>query len=143
MVKKVKIVVKVNLKAGEATPAPPLGPVLGQHGVAIMEFVKQYNDRTKDLKGQVAPAVITIYEDRSFDFVIKKAPVSALIKKALNLEKGSGTPGREPVATLTPAQIEAIAKEKLDDLNTTDLEAAKKIVAGTARSMGVKTEPLK
>ncbi len=140
MAKKVKVVIKVNLKAAEATPAPPLGPALGQHGVAIMEFVKQYNDKTKDMKGDVVPAVITIYEDRSFEFVIKKAPVSAMIKKELGLEKASGTAGREVVATLTSAQVEKIAKEKLDDLNTTNLESAKKIVAGTARSMGIKTE---
>jgi len=140
MAKKVKTVIKVNLPGGEATPAPPLGPALGQHGVAIMEFVREYNDRTKDMKGNTVPAVITIYEDRSFTFVIKKAPVAAMIKKALNLEKGSGTAGRETVATLTKAQVETIAKEKLADLNTTDLEAAKKIVEGTARSMGVKNE---
>lgn len=140
MAKKIKVVIKVNLKAAEATPAPPLGPALGQHGVAIMEFVRQYNEKTKDMKGNVVPAVITIYEDRSFDFVIKKAPVSAMIKKALNLEKASGTAGRETIATLTKAQVEEIAKEKLGDLNTTDLEAAKRIVAGTARSMGIKTE---
>lgn len=140
MAKKIKTTIKVNLPAGEATPAPPLGPALGQHGVAIMEFVKAYNNRTKEMKGNVVPAVITIYEDRTFAFVIKKAPVAAMIKKALSLEKGSGTAGRETVATLTKAQVEAIAKEKLDDLNTADLEAAKKIVAGTARSMGIKTE---
>ncbi len=140
MAKKVKVVIKVNLPAAEATPAPPLGPALGQHGVAIMEFVRQYNDKTKDMKGNVVPAVITIYEDRSFTFVTKKAPVSAMIKKELGLEKASGTAGREPIATLTSAQVEKIAKEKLDDLNTTNLEAAKKIVAGTARSMGIKTE---
>lgn len=140
MAKKVKVIIKVNLKAAEATPAPPLGPALGQHGVAIMEFVKQYNDKTKDMKGDVVPAVITIYEDRSFDFVIKKAPVSAMIKKELGLEKASGTAGRETIATLTKIQVEKIAKEKLDDLNTTDLESAKRTVAGTARSMGIKTE---
>ena len=140
MAKKIKVVIKVNLKAGEATPAPPLGPALGQHGVAIMEFVRQYNDKTKDMKGDVVPAVITIYEDRSFTFVIKKAPVSAMIKKELGLEKASGTAGRETIATLSSAQVEKIAKEKLDDLNTTDLEAAKRIVTGTARSMGIKTE---
>ena len=140
MAKKVKVVVKVNLKAAEATPAPPLGPALGQHGVAIMEFVRQYNEKTKDMKGNVVPAVITIYEDRSFDFVIKKAPVSAMIKKVLGLEKASGTAGRETIATLTKAQVEEIAKEKLGDLNTTDLEAAKKIVMGTARSMGISVD---
>src|SRR3989344_5068634 len=133
MAKKVKVVLKLNLKAGEATPAPPVGTALGQHGVAIMDFVKNYNDRTKDMKGQVAPALITIYEDRTLDFVIKKAPVSEMIKKALGLEKGSGTTPREMVGTLTKAQVEDIAKEKLDDLNSLDLDAAKKIVAGTAR----------
>ena len=138
--KKVLTTIKVNLKAAEASPAPPLGPALGQHGVAIMDFVKQYNDRTKDLKGQVAPAVITIYEDRSFTFEIKKAPVSALIKKELGLDKGSGTTPREIVGTLKKSQIENIAQEKMDDLNTQDLEAAKNIVAGTAKSMGVKVK---
>ncbi|QLG69272.1 MAG: LSU ribosomal protein L11p (L12e) [Candidatus Woesebacteria bacterium] len=140
MAKKVKVVIKVNLKAGEATPAPPLGPALGQHGVAIMDFVKAYNDRTKDMKGQVVPAVITIYEDRSFDFELRKAPVSEMIKKELGLDKGSGQALRETIGTLTKDQLEKIAKEKMDDLNTDDLEAAKKIVAGTARSMGVKVE---
>ncbi|MFC1626023.1 50S ribosomal protein L11 [Patescibacteria group bacterium] len=140
MAKKVKTVIKVNLQAGEATPAPPLGPALGQHGVAIMDFVKAYNDKTKDMKGNVVPAVITIYEDRSFDFVIKKAPVSDMIKKALGLEKGSGTTPRDIVGSLNRKQLEDIAKEKMDDLNTRDLEAAVKIVEGTARSMGVKTD---
>jgi len=140
MAKKIKVVLKLNLKAGEATPAPPVGTALGQHGVAIMDFVKAYNDRTKNLKGQVAPAVITIYEDRTLDFVIKKAPVSEMIKKAIGLEKGSGTTPREIVGTLTKAQVENIAKDKMDDLNALDLEGAKKIVEGTARSMGVKVE---
>lgn len=140
MAKKVKVVLKLNLKAGEATPAPPVGTALGQHGVAIMDFVKAYNDRTKDMKGQVAPAVITIYEDRTLDFVIKKAPVSEMIKKALSLEKGSGTTPREIVGTLSKAQVTEIAKEKMDDLNALDLAGAEKIVEGTARSMGVKTE---
>jgi len=136
----IKTVIKVNLKAGEATPAPPLGPALGQHGVAIMDFVKEYNDRTKDMKGEVVPAVITIYEDRSFDFEIKKAPVSEMIKKVLGIEKGSGTTPREIAGTLSKSQVEAIAKDKLADLNTEDLESAIKVVAGTARSMGVKVE---
>jgi large subunit ribosomal protein L11 len=136
----VKTIIKVNLPGGEATPAPPLGPALGQHGVAIMDFVKAYNDKTKDLKGQVVPAVITIYEDRSFYFEIKKAPVADMIKKALKLEKGSGTPPRDIVGTLTKAQIEEIAKEKMDDLNTENINAAVQIVRGTARSMGVKVE---
>ncbi len=138
MAKKIKTVIKLNLPGGEATPAAPLGPALGQHGVAIMDFVKAYNEKTANLKGQVIPAVITIYEDRSFDFEIKKAPTSEMIKKELGLEKGSGTPPREIVGELTPAQVEKIAKEKMDDLNTKDLESAKKIVEGTARSMGVR-----
>lgn len=140
MAKKIKIVVKVLLKAAEATPAPPLGPVLGQHGVAIMDFVKQYNDRTKDMKGEVVPAVITIYEDRSFDFEIRKAPVADMIKKELGLPKGSGTTPKEIVGTLSKSQVEKIAKDKMADLNTEDIDAAKKIVEGTARSMGVKIE---
>ena len=140
MAKTIKIVIKVNLKAGEATPAPPLGPALGQHGVAIMDFVKAYNDKTSSMKGEVVPAVVTIYEDRSFDFEIKKAPVADMIKKELGLEKGSGTTPRAIVGTLSGAQIDKIAQDKMADLNCDSLEAAKKIVAGTARSMGVKTE---
>jgi large subunit ribosomal protein L11 len=138
--KKVLTTIKVNLKAGEATPAPPLGPILGQHGVAIMDFVKAYNDRTSDKKGQVVPAVITIYEDRSFAFELKLAPVSEFIKKALKIQKGSGETPKTMVGTLTHAQVEEIAKEKLPDLNTDNIEAAMKIVEGTARSMGVKVE---
>jgi large subunit ribosomal protein L11 len=140
MAKQVKTVVKVALKAGEATPAPPLGPILGQHGLPIMDFVKQYNDRTSDMKGNVVPVVITIYEDRTFDFVLKKAPVADMIKKKLGLDKGSGHAPRDTVGTLTMAQAEEIAKDKMDDLNTTDVDAAVKIVAGTARSMGVKVD---
>jgi len=138
--KKIKTVVKINLKAAEATPAPPVGTALGQHGVAIMDFVKAYNEKTSEMKGEVVPAVITIYEDRTFTFEIKKAPVSSMIKKELGLEKGSGATPREIAGTLTKSQVEKIAKDKMDDLNTTDLEAAKKIVAGTARSMGVTIE---
>jgi large subunit ribosomal protein L11 len=140
MAKKIKVQLKLNLKAGEATPAPPLGPALGQHGVAIMDFVKAYNEKTAEMKGQVVPAVITIYEDRSFDFEIKKAPVAEMIKKELAIEKGSGKAPREIAGTLTQAQVEKIAKEKMVDLNTEDLSAAKRIVAGTAKSMGVKVE---
>jgi len=139
MAKKVKIILKLNIPAGKANPAPPIGPALGQHGVAIMDFCKQYNDKTKTLQG-IIPAVVTIYEDRSFTFELKKPPVSALIKKELNLEKGSATPGKESVATIKMSQIAKITQEKLEDLNTRDLEAAKKIVAGTARSMGIKVE---
>ena len=138
--KPVKTIIKVNLQAGEASPAPPLGPALGQHGVAIMDFVKAYNDKTKEMKGQVVPAVITVYEDRSFDFEIKKAPVSNLIKKELKLDKGSGETPRTIVGTLSKAQVEKIAKEKMDDFNTDDIDAAKKIVEGTAKSMGIKID---
>ncbi len=137
---KVKTVVKLNLQAGSATPAPPVGTALGQHGVSIMDFVKQYNDKTASMKGNVVPAVITIYEDRTFTFEIKMAPVADMIKKKLGIEKGSGAAPREIAGTLSKTQLEEIAKEKMQDLNTEDLEAAKKIVAGTARSMGVKVE---
>lgn len=140
MAKQVLTTLKLNLPAGEASPAPPLGPALGQHGVAIMDFVRAYNEKTNDLKGQIVPAVVTIYEDRTFEFEIKKAPVSEMIKKELKLEKGSGTTPREIVGTLKASQVEKIAKEKLDDLNTDNVEAAKKIVEGTARSMGVNIE---
>jgi large subunit ribosomal protein L11 len=140
MAKKVFKIVKVNLKAGEATPAPPLGPILGQLGIPIMDFVKAYNDRTSQMKGQVVPAAITIYEDRSFDFELKKAPVADMIKKALSLEKGSGHTPRDTAGTLSKAKLEEIAKDKMDDFNTDDIEAAKKIIEGTARSMGVKVE---
>ena len=140
MAKQVKTVVKVNLKGGEATPAPPLGPILGQHGVAIMDFVKAYNDKTSDKKGEVVPAVITIYEDRSFDFETKLAPVSEMIKKELGIEKGSGEVPRKIVGELSQEQLTKIAEAKMQDLNARDIDAAKKIVAGTARSMGVKTK---
>lgn len=137
MARKIKVIVKINLKAAEATPAPPVGTALGQHGVAIMDFVKQYNDKTKEMRGQVVPAVITIYDDRSFDFIIKKAPVADMIKKTLGIEKGSGKAPRETAGTLTKDQVRKIAEDKLVDLNTKNVEAAMKIVEGTARSMGV------
>jgi large subunit ribosomal protein L11 len=137
MAKKIKTLVKLNLPAGEATPAPPVGPALGQHGIPIMEFIKEYNAKTAKMKGQIIPAVITVYEDRSFTFITKLPPVAAMIKKRLALQKGSGKPNTEKVGKLSKTQIEEIAKEKLVDMNTDDLEAAKKIVAGTARSMGI------
>lgn len=140
MAKKVKTILKVNLPAGEATPAPPVGPVLGQHGVPIMDFIKEYNARTQEQKGNVIPAVITVFEDRTFTFVTKLPPVADTIKKKLGIQKASGKPHTDKVGKLTKAQIEEIAREKLDDLNTDDLGAAMKIVAGTARSMGVETE---
>jgi large subunit ribosomal protein L11 len=138
--KKVKTIIKLNLPAGEATPAPPVGPALGQHGVPIMEFIKEYNAKTAKQKGQIIPAVITVYEDRSFTFITKLPPIAALIKKAIALEKGSGKPNTEKVGKLTKAQVEQIAKEKLNDLNTDTIDAAMKVVAGTARSMGVDVE---
>jgi len=140
MTKKVKTIIKLNLPAGEATPALPVGPALGQHGLPIMDFVKVYNERTADKKGQIIPAVITVYEDRTFSFVTKLPPVTELIKKELKLEKGAGEVGTQEVGALTKQQVEKIAKEKLDDLNTQDLTAAKRIVEGTAKSMGVKIE---
>ena len=139
MAKKVKIILKLNIAGGKANPAPPIGPALGQHGVAIMEFCKQYNEATKDRMGEVIPALVTIYEDRSFTFILKKPPVSELIKKTLKIEKGSGAPGKEMLkTTLSQQMAEAIAKDKMEDLNTKDIDAAKKIVFGTAKSMGVK-----
>jgi len=140
MAKKVKTIIKLTLPAGEATPAPPVGPALGQHGLNIMEFVKTYNEMTADKKGETIPVVITVYEDRTFSFITKLPPVSAMIKKALNLEKGSGEAGRESVGRLKATQVEEIAQAKMDDLNTKDLEAATRIVEGTARSMGVKIQ---
>ena len=139
MAKQVKTILKLNIPAGKANPAPPIGPALGQHGVAIMDFCKAYNEKTKQMQG-VIPAVITIYEDRTFTFELRKPPVSELIKQELNLKKGSQTPGRETIATLTQAQIKKIAQEKIDDLNANDLEAAEKIVAGSARSMGIEVK---
>lgn len=140
MAKKVKTLIKLNLPAGEATPAPPVGPALGQHGVPIMDFIKEYNARTAKQKGQVIPAVITVYEDRTFTFITKLPPVAALIKKKINLQAGSGRPNTEKVGKLSKAQIEEIAKDKMEDLNTDDLPMAMRVVAGTARSMGVDTE---
>src|SRR5438270_8245739 len=125
MAKKVKALVKVNLQAGEATPAPPVGPALGQHGVPIMDFIKEYNARTEKLKGQVIPAVITVFEDRTFTFITKLPPVSESIKKKLGIQKGSGNPLTDKVGKLSQAQVEEIAKEKLADLNTGDVDAAK------------------
>ena len=138
MAKKIKTTLKLNLPAGTANPAPPVGPALGQHGVNIMQFCQQYNEKTKDKKGQIIPAVVTIYEDRTFTFVTKLPPVSEMIRQALKIQKGAGLAGKETAGTLSQTQLAAIATEKLQDLNTTDLEAAKRTVAGTARSMGVK-----
>ncbi len=135
--KKVLAIVKLQIRAGQATPAPPVGTALGQHGVNIMEFCRQYNERTQQLAGQVIPVELTIYEDRSFTFVTKQPPAAELIKQALGLEKGSAEPNRTKVGKLTQDQLRRIAEQKMADLNASDVEAAMKIVAGTARSMGV------
>ncbi len=140
MAKKIKAVIKLNLPAGAATPGPPAGPILGQHGVPIMDFINQYNKITQDQKGSIIPVVITVYEDRTFTFVTKLPPVSDLIKKKLSLEKGAKESKRETVGKLSPQDLEEIAQSKMKDLNTANLEAAKKIVAGTALSMGVEIE---
>jgi len=138
--KKIKTIIKVFPMGGAATPAPPIGPALGQHGVNIMEFVNQYNKATQDKKGQKTPAEITIYEDRTFTFVIKLPPVSEMIKLELGLKLGSGVPNKTKVGKLSQAQLKKIATDKLPDLNTTSLDAAMRSVAGTARSMGVDIE---
>lgn len=140
MAKKIKTLIKINIPAGAATPAPPVGTALGPHGLPIMEFVKAFNERTADQKGTIVPALITVYEDRTFSFIVKKSPIAEMIKKALGKEKGSGKPGTETAGTLTRAQAEEIAKNKMEDLNTTELEPAVKIVEGVARSMGVKVQ---
>ncbi|HEY5385835.1 MAG TPA: 50S ribosomal protein L11 [Acidimicrobiales bacterium] len=136
--KKVLAVVKIQLEAGSATPAPPVGTALGPHGVQTMEFCKQYNQATESMRGQVIPVDITIYEDRSFSFVLKTSPTPVLLRVAAGLDKGAATTGREQVGTITDAQLAEIATTKLADLNTSDLNAAKKQIAGTARSMGIK-----
>ncbi|MXW41524.1 MAG: 50S ribosomal protein L11 [Acidimicrobiia bacterium] len=135
--KNVLAVVKIQIPAGQATPAPPVGTALGPHGVAIMDFCRDYNAKTEDKRGQVIPVEVTIYEDRSFSFLTKTPPTSFLIREAAGLEKGSTEPGREGVGTITTEQCAEIAKVKLPDLNTDDLEQAKLQVAGTARSMGI------
>ncbi len=135
--KKVAAVVKLQIRAGQATPAPPVGTALGQHGVNIMEFCRQYNEQTQQFAGQVIPVELTIYEDRSFTFVTKQSPAAELIKQAAGIEKGSGEPNREKVASITREQLRRIAERKMADLNANDVEAAMKIIAGTARSMGV------
>ncbi|MEP7161389.1 MAG: 50S ribosomal protein L11 [Dermatophilaceae bacterium] len=135
--KKVSGYVKLQIQAGQATPAPPVGPALGQHGVNIMEFVKAYNAATESQRGNVIPVEITVYEDRSFTFVTKTPPAAELIKKAAGIAKGSGEPHKTKVATLTQAQLREIAQQKIVDLNANDVEQAMRIIAGTARSMGV------
>ena len=138
--KKVTALVTLQIKAGAATPAPPVGTALGQHGVNIMEFCKQYNEATQAMAGQVIPAVLTIYEDRTFSFILKQPPMAELIKQAAGIEKGSAVPHRDKVAVLSSAQVREIAEKKMPDLNANDVDMAMRIVAGTARSMGVEVE---
>jgi len=140
MAKKIKAVLKVQAIGGAATPAPPLGPVLGQQGVNIPQYGSEFNAQTQDRRGELVPAVLTVYEDRSFSFILKTAPASELIKKILKLEKGSGKPLTEKVGKLTKAQLREIAEKKMPDLNTKDIEAAMKIIAGSARQMFVDVE---
>lgn len=137
MAKKVVAKIKLYVPAGSANPAPPVGPALGQHGVNIMMFCKSFNEQTKDRDGIILPVVISVYEDKKFDFIIKTPPCSVLLKRAANLAKASGTAGKEKIGTVTLKQVEEIAKLKLNDFNTVDIEVAKKTVAGTARSMGI------
>jgi len=135
--KKVAAIVKIQIEAGKASPAPPVGTALGPHGIAIMDFVKLYNARTEDQAGTVVPTEITIYEDRTFDFILKTPPAPVLIRKALGLDKAANNPGAETVGVISDAQVEEIAKIKMPDLNANDLEAAKQQIRGTARSMGI------
>lgn len=135
--KAVMTMIKLQIPGGEANPAPPVGPALGQHGLNIMDFCRAFNEKTKDQPGTILPVVITVYEDRSYTFIIKTPPASVLIKKSLNLQKGSSEPNKEKVGKITKSQLEEIAKIKLVDLNANDLNAAVKIIGGTAKSMGV------
>lgn len=138
--KKIKTYIKLNIPAGSATAAPPVGPALGQHGLPIMDFVKAFNEKTKDKQGNILPVVITVFDDRTFSFITKEPPIAEMIKKTLNLEKGSGKAGHESPGTLSKAQAAEIAKAKLPDLNTRDVEQAAKIVEGVAKSMGIKVQ---
>jgi large subunit ribosomal protein L11 len=137
MAKKVVTQIKLQITAGQANPSPPVGPALGQHGVNIMEFCKQFNAKTADRQGLVIPVIITVYSDRSFTFILKTPPASVLLAKAAGVEKGSGEPNRNKVGKVTPAQVRQIAETKLSDLNANDIEAAIRMVEGTARSMGI------
>ncbi|MBM3257477.1 MAG: 50S ribosomal protein L11 [Candidatus Liptonbacteria bacterium] len=137
MAKKIKTTLKLQLDAGKANPAPPVGTALGPHGINIAEFCKQFNDKTKEMMGDVVPAEITIYEDRSFTFILKTPPASALLKKAAKVEKGAADPLKAKVGKVTKAQVREIAEKKMPDLNARDLDAAEKIIRGTARSMGI------
>jgi large subunit ribosomal protein L11 len=140
MAKKVKAIIKLQIEAGKATPAPPVGPALGQHGVNIMAFCKDYNEQTSSQAGSIVPVEITVYEDRSFTFITKTPPASDLLKKALSVEKGSGTAGQQKVGTLSREKVYEIARVKMRDLNAVDIEGAARIIEGTARSMGIDVE---
>ena len=140
MAKKIVAMVKLQCPAGQANPSPPVGPALGQHGVNIMEFCKAFNAKTQDKQGLIIPAVVTIYADRTFTFITKTPPASVLLKRAAKIAKGSGEPNREKVATVTQAQVREIAESKMPDLNANDIDAAAKIIEGTARSMGITVE---
>lgn len=140
MAKEVMATIKVQAKGGQATPAPPIGPALGQHGVNIGQFVTQFNERTKQHNGMVVPAVITVYADRSFDFVVKSPPAAVLLKDSAKIAKGSGEPNKEKVGKVTAGQVRQIAQTKMEDLNAFDLDQAEKIIRGTARSMGIEVE---
>lgn len=140
MAKTVKAMIKLQIDAGKANPAPPIGPALGQHGLNIQEFCTRFNDQTRDRMGDIIPAEITVYEDRTFDFILKTPPASDLLRKAAKVAKGSGNPLKEKVGSITEAQLTEIAEKKLEDLNANDVDAAKEIIRGTARSMGVKIE---
>ena len=140
MAKKIKTIIKLQAPAGKANPAPPIGPALGQHGLNIMDFVNKFNEATKAMGDTIIPVEITVYEDRTFDFIMKQPPMAVLIMKAAGVPKGSGVPNREKVGKITEAQVAEIAKQKIEDTNAFDLEAAKQIVRGTAKSMGIEVK---
>jgi len=140
MAKPVATIIKLQISAGKANPAPPVGPALGQHGINIMDFCKAFNEMTSKMSDTIIPVVITVYKDKSFTFLTKTPPAAILIKKAIGLDKGSGEPNKEKVGQLSSKQLESIAKEKMEDLNANDIDAAKRIIAGTAKSMGVDIE---
>jgi len=140
MAKKIKVQIKLHCSGGQANPAPPVGPALGQHGIPIMDFCKQFNERTKDKQGLIIPVVISLYEDRTFSFITKSPPASALLKKAAGLAKASGNPKAEKVGKVTMEQVKEIANQKMEDLNAVNMEGAIKIIKGSARSMGIDVE---
>ena len=140
MAKEIKSMIKLHVTGGQANPAPPVGPALGQHGVNIMEFCKSFNEKTRDKQGLVVPVVITVYKDKSFSFIMKSSPCSVLLKRACGIAKASGTPNKEKIGKVTKAQVKEIAEAKMKDLNAVDIEGAMRIVEGTARSMGIEVE---